>query len=234
MKSKLSLTDEDQSCLPYRGWHHFQLQQAAGLCLGCDQGWWSSCAGWSKKKEKKDKKESKHGISAKNFGAYLSMDKIKGTNRFHIGWRVRFLWTLIDDSIFLCGIMVFCFWIYCNLHSHILRPLAHYKVGKWQWWNEDSYTYPPDRMPIGHSWYWWGHRPLVLIDLWFCFGKPLGQCKYSNQLVKDWNIFNLFECCKNHCQSLTAMPSFRGLFAILKNGGGPVVAARLKHADKPE
>ncbi len=47
-----------------------------------------------KKKKKKDKKEKKHGISAKNFGSYLSMDKIKGTNRFHIGWRLRFLWLL--------------------------------------------------------------------------------------------------------------------------------------------
>jgi len=44
-----------------------------------------------KKKKKKEKKESKHAISAKNFGAYLSMDKIKGTNRFNIGWRMRFL-----------------------------------------------------------------------------------------------------------------------------------------------
>ena len=44
-----------------------------------------------KKKKKKDKKENKNGVTHKNFGAGLSMDKMKGTNRFHIGWRVRLL-----------------------------------------------------------------------------------------------------------------------------------------------
>ena len=42
-----------------------------------------------KKKKKKDKKEK--GVTRKNFGAGLSMDKMKGTTRFHIGWRMRFL-----------------------------------------------------------------------------------------------------------------------------------------------
>ena len=45
-----------------------------------------------KKKRKKDKKEKKEStVTSKNFGQWISMDKMKGTNRFHIGWRVRFL-----------------------------------------------------------------------------------------------------------------------------------------------
>ena len=42
-----------------------------------------------KKKKKKGKKND--GPTAKNFGAKLSVDKIKNSARFTIGWRVRFL-----------------------------------------------------------------------------------------------------------------------------------------------
>ena len=43
--------------------------------------------GGGKKRKKKGKKDV---LTAKNFGAKISPDKMKATNRFKIGWRLRF------------------------------------------------------------------------------------------------------------------------------------------------
>ena len=48
-------------------------------------------AGESGKKKRKKSKKAHDGPSAKNFGAKLSMDKIKASQKIIIGWRVRLL-----------------------------------------------------------------------------------------------------------------------------------------------
>lgn len=43
------------------------------------------------KKKKRRKKHDNSGVNSKNFGSRLSIDKMKSSIRFVIGWRVRLL-----------------------------------------------------------------------------------------------------------------------------------------------
>lgn len=55
-------------------------------------------------KKKKKKQKRSEGPNAKNFGARLSVDKMKGANKFIIGWRLRLLgWlTQVIPKLFHC------------------------------------------------------------------------------------------------------------------------------------